>query len=1285
MMLFNITRIQRTIALRLFLMAMISSLGISSAWAGVVTCTETWATATAGWVDRDAVEMVVSHTAEAGRPAGALVGVFALQSGVPVPETDAFRATTNSSGGGFTGNYWEHQSSFHGWSFDFQAGEVTPSTLQVRFGGGGSVFFANVLPQVGPAGSWRTIQTPTTHAGGWFGGTAAQWTNALSNVEWVEVQVARNGAEEQRYYLDNFGNNLPVIRESAVGDRVWFDVDSDGIQDAGETYAIQNMPVALMDATSNSVVASTTTDTNGYYLLSGLAAGQYVLRFDCSVEPGLMPSPVHQGGNAALDSDGTTNAASAGYAWTEVFSLGMTQTNRTLDLGMAARDGTRAELARVWGEWTGTDGVVGWQVGSEWGTAGYHVYRVDPQTGVQGRLNERLVAAAQTGGAAVYELRDPQAAFGAGGSYRLEEVEWSGKVRDLGIHEVSFAAASEVAAAAKAKVRPAGARVARQASVEPATGTGAVTVRVPEDGIYGVGLAELAAGLGRTLEEVQAAAAAGMLRIRSRGETVPAIYDAGRGRLVFYGRGPSADEWVAAAGYRIEKGAGLSMARRAPAAAGGQTACPVQVHFEQELGLGNTALPVLPDGGYYWSSIVSSTNALGGRRSFALDLGGYAGGALELQIRLMGWSNTGSDPDHRAEFSFNGTAVGAVEWDGQDVVTATVAVPAALVKNGANTLVVKGALMAGRSHSQFAVDWIEASFARTLAPRAGTQHFRADAASSLSAAAYAAPLALALDGSGGVTWMADGAGELPTKAWAVEEGDEQYALIEAEAVPMLTPAATAAGAWFLAETNRIDYLVVVSRELEPAVQELAAYRAGQGLRVGVAVFEEVCDLLADGTRTPQAVPALLARARATWAESPWLVLLAGGGHYDARGLASTKTDHVSPWLQATRDGYCAADGRLGDVDGDGLPEIAVGRLPAQTAEDLAAMVDKIKAFEAQFGSDWQNELTLVADATDTGNDFASANEHLAQLVQAPYAVAEQIDVDQLEVEPARERLAARFRAGTGFIHYTGHGGVEHLGAGSLLSTEDVAGLDNGERPAILMALSCLAGRFEEPAVESLGERLMCEAGGGAVAVVGPSGLSRNAPAVELGAAFYRAVLCNRVGTLGLAFLQARRSLPAAGFSAETLAVYNLLGDPALRLGGNVGGGGPDDTFAQWRWQQFAPEDLADAGVGGATAENFLRYALGEAGGVALTADRQGWLTGGTPGFVLSWRRRVNRADVDYRVYLSENLQQWELQEEAELETIGVEPDADGVMETVHTQLAPTNAAKLFMGIKAVRK
>jgi hypothetical protein len=94
--------------------------------------------------------------------------------------------------------------------------------------------------------------------------------------------------------------DLPVLPEPAsLGDYVWYDANEDGIQDAGEE-PMPDITVQLMNC-QGQVLASTTTNANGFYLFSNLMPGDYKVHFEAPL--GFVFSPMDQGADDALDSD----------------------------------------------------------------------------------------------------------------------------------------------------------------------------------------------------------------------------------------------------------------------------------------------------------------------------------------------------------------------------------------------------------------------------------------------------------------------------------------------------------------------------------------------------------------------------------------------------------------------------------------------------------------------------------------------------------------------------------------------------------------------------------------------------------------------------------------------------------------------------------------------------------------------------------------------------------------------------------------------------------------------
>ena len=101
-------------------------------------------------------------------------------------------------------------------------------------------------------------------------------------------------AEDPSHYT-----GIQLVR---IGDRIWYDTNRDGIQDAGETDGVDGVTVQLLDA-SGQVSATTVTSNNGSYAFLALP-GSYRVKFDFSTLPmNVTLSPANVGAETS-DSDG---------------------------------------------------------------------------------------------------------------------------------------------------------------------------------------------------------------------------------------------------------------------------------------------------------------------------------------------------------------------------------------------------------------------------------------------------------------------------------------------------------------------------------------------------------------------------------------------------------------------------------------------------------------------------------------------------------------------------------------------------------------------------------------------------------------------------------------------------------------------------------------------------------------------------------------------------------------------------------------------------------------------
>jgi Peptidase family C25 len=385
-----------------------------------------------------------------------------------------------------------------------------------------------------------------------------------------------------------------------------------------------------------------------------------------------------------------------------------------------------------------------------------------------------------------------------------------------------------------------------------------------------------------------------------------------------------------------------------------------------------------------------------------------------------------------------------------------------------------------------------------------------------------------------------------------------------------------------APTQAPDTLVVCPHELRAGLAEWEDYRRGQGHQI------LVIDAPASAAELQAAIRDVALSGKLKY------LLLVGDAPDDDRRRASGRapvvpTNYVRAKIN-TRWGsepMIASDAPYGDGDGDGLPELAVGRIPADSPDELAAVVRKVIEYE-QFSENetCRRRINIVAGIGGFGavTDAlieAAACQVIGQTVPRTY------DVQRTHANPSSPHcpspgaFAASVRrqlsAGSLAWIYLGHGLPTELdrvptptGSEPILSVDDVPLLRRGEQAPLAVLVACYTGAIDGKS-DCLAEELLL-AEGGPIAVIAATRVTMPYGNTVLGYELLRACFHDRPAELGeILRLAQRRTLsvaegdplrvsidmlaeglspPPLDLSAERrehVSMYHLLGDPLSRL------------------------------------------------------------------------------------------------------------------------------------------
>lgn len=336
-----------------------------------------------------------------------------------------------------------------------------------------------------------------------------------------------------------------------------------------------------------------------------------------------------------------------------------------------------------------------------------------------------------------------------------------------------------------------------------------------------------------------------------------------------------------------------------------------------------------------------------------------------------------------------------------------------------------------------------------------------------------------------------------------------------------------------------DYLVVSPAAFRAAAERLAAHQTRAGHAPVIVDVERAYDAYAAGVVEPGAVQALL---RDAWSAGVRFVLLLGDDTHDPAGHQAPPPASFIPSLQAwdPEFGRVPSENLYADADGDRLPDLAIGRLPARTAEEALALVAKV---ERQGAAELARQV-LANDNEGPGDPPFEAQAEAAAALLPADATLTRVRLSA-GAAAARSALLGALQAGADTLHYFGHASFDRWADEALLSVGGIDTLAGASEP-VVFTWACESQWYTSPFGPSLGEALLLLPQGGATASFGPAGVTAAELQAALYAQLYPRYFSERLA-LGEAVRQAKRRVlqDDPGRMGSVADGFNLLGDPAL--------------------------------------------------------------------------------------------------------------------------------------------
>jgi len=396
----------------------------------------------------------------------------------------------------------------------------------------------------------------------------------------------------------------------------------------------------------------------------------------------------------------------------------------------------------------------------------------------------------------------------------------------------------------------------------------------------------------------------------------------------------------------------------------------------------------------------------------------------------------------------------------------------------------------------------------------------------------------------------------------------------------------------LASLKNVDYLMIAQPSYIAQAERLAAYhRSKNGFNVQVIDINKIYNEFSSGSKDITAVRDFITKLN-TPAGSLKYVFLLGDTSYDYKNRIANNTDIIpsyqSEFSADVKSSYVTDDyyvmtkyPQTSNNITNMLPDVPIGRLPADSPQEAKVMIDKTLAYynalpgqSNPFG-EWRMKMDFVADDDFEGegpNDVKppfhylveyAINQNFTSTNRPEYNIRKlYLDAFPAIASAGGQRYPQINQAITNdvgnslYLFYFGHGGINGWAQERILTSTEIQGFNNFtpvySRFPLVSTITCEFTLWDEPSTNSAGEQMIKLTTGGAATMI----TSSRAISVDYGRKF-TPLFTNKLFELvnddfvrlGDAYLSAKyqHNTVYQTYSVPDHLRVNFLGDPAMKI------------------------------------------------------------------------------------------------------------------------------------------